>query len=46
VAGKHLCPDVVRAFESLYTEGQFTVANGERVIGSLSARLDREYNRW
>ena len=46
VAGAHLCPDVVRAFESLYTEGQFTVANGERVIGSLSARLDREYNRW
>jgi len=46
VAGTHLCPRVAAAFEELYGEGKFTLEDGERVLSSLSARLDREYNRW
>ncbi len=46
VRGTHLCPNVVTAFEELYDAGRFTIDEGERVVGSLSARLDREYNHW
>jgi len=46
VAGSHLCPQVVGAFERLYGGGRFTTVEGEKLGGSLSARLDREYNRW
>jgi putative nucleotidyltransferase with HDIG domain len=46
VCGKHLCPTVVEAFERLYTNGRFTTEHGGQLIDSLSARLDREYNRW
>ena len=46
VAGTHLCPTVAGAFERLYTTGRFTTEEGTKLIGSLSARLDREYNRW
>jgi len=46
VAGLHLCPRVVGAFERLYRRGDFTVGSGEKLLVFLSARLDREYNRW
>ncbi|MBZ0101105.1 MAG: GAF domain-containing protein [Thermoanaerobaculia bacterium] len=46
VAGAHLCPGVAAAFDRLYSAGRFTIQEGERVQGSLSAQLDREYNRW
>lgn len=46
VSGTHLCPDVAGAFDRLYTSGRFTTQEGEKVLTSLSARLDREYNRW
>ncbi|KAB2964360.1 MAG: GAF domain-containing protein [Thermoanaerobaculia bacterium] len=46
VAGGHLCPKVVGAFEVLYGEGRFTTEEGSKLGSSLSARLDREYNRW
>jgi putative nucleotidyltransferase with HDIG domain len=46
VTGTHLCPRVAAAFEGLYGDGRFTTAEGEKVLTSLSARLDREYNRW
>jgi putative nucleotidyltransferase with HDIG domain len=46
VAGTHLCPTVAGAFDRLYTTGRFTTEEGTKLIGSLSARLDREYNRW
>ena len=46
VAGTHLCPTVAGAFERLYGSGRFTTEEGTKLIGSLSARLDREYNRW
>ena len=46
VSGTHLCPTVAGAFERLYGSGRFTTEEGTKLIGSLSARLDREYNRW
>ena len=46
VAGLHLCERVVGAFDRLYRRGDFTVAAGEKLLLFLSARLDREYNRW
>jgi putative nucleotidyltransferase with HDIG domain len=46
VAGSHLCPTVASAFDRLYSGGRFTTQEGEKVLTSLSARLDREYNRW
>jgi len=46
VAGYHLCARVVEAFERIYRRGDFTVVGGEKLLVFLSARLDREYNRW
>lgn len=46
VAGFHLCARVVEAFERIYRRGDFTVVGGEKLLVFLSARLDREYNRW
>jgi putative nucleotidyltransferase with HDIG domain len=46
VAGTHLCPTVVASFGALFERGEFTVAAGEKRLVFLSARLDREYNRW
>ncbi len=46
VQGTHLCPRVAAAFDSLYADGRFTVEEGSKLADSLSARLDREYNRW
>ena len=46
VAGLHLCERVVGAFDLLYRRGDFSVAAGEKLLVFLSARLDREYNRW
>lgn len=46
VAGNHLCPQVVAAFDLLFERGEFTVAAGEKLLVLLSARLDREYNHW
>jgi putative nucleotidyltransferase with HDIG domain len=46
VTGSHLCPRVAGAFERLYGDGRFTTEQGTRLGDSLSARLDREYNRW
>jgi putative nucleotidyltransferase with HDIG domain len=46
VAGSHLCPRVAKAFSRLYDAEEFTVGAGEKLLLFLSARLDREYNRW
>ena len=46
VAGLHLCERVVGAFDLLFRRGDFSVAAGEKLLVFLSARLDREYNRW
>jgi HD-GYP domain-containing protein (c-di-GMP phosphodiesterase class II) len=46
VTGAHLCPTVAAVFERLYAAGEFTVGAGEKRLIFLSARLDREYNRW
>jgi HD-GYP domain-containing protein (c-di-GMP phosphodiesterase class II) len=46
VQGTHLCPRVAAAFDRLYDNGRFTVEEGSKLADSLSARLDREYNRW
>jgi putative nucleotidyltransferase with HDIG domain len=46
VTGSHLCPGVVGAFDRLYDTGRFTTEEGTKLADSLSARLDREYNRW
>jgi len=46
VAGSHLCATVTGAFDRIYGRGDFSVAAGEKLLVFLSARLDREYNRW
>ncbi len=46
VAGAHLCSRVAGAFSRLYHSEEFTVGAGEKLLLFLSARLDREYNRW
>lgn len=43
VAGSHLCPTVVGAFDRLYQRGEFTLAAGEKTLILLAAHLD--YNR-
>jgi HD-GYP domain-containing protein (c-di-GMP phosphodiesterase class II) len=46
VTGLHLCPTVAGVFDRLFRRGEFTVGAGEKLLVFLSARLDREYNRW
>jgi putative nucleotidyltransferase with HDIG domain len=45
VAGSHLCPTVVGAFDRLYQRGGFTLAAGEKILISLAAHLDYNQRR-